>query len=92
MLYIVFLIGTVILAVLFLTSHVLKALKENDQHELIELQEQLKDEKAQALLYKREDDLVVSRREQIDKRLLHIRLDLIKTEDDLKDVIPRLLN
>lgn len=90
--YIVFLIGIVILFVLFLTSYVLKSLKESDRQALIELQERLNHEKVQAQLYKNEQKECEYRRARIDGKLLHIRLDLLRTEDDLKDVILRLLN
>lgn len=90
--YIVFLIGILVLFVLFLTSYVLKSLKEGDRHVLTELEEQIEEEKEQAQLYKKEQQQCEHRRVRIDEKLLHIRLDLIHTEDDLKDVFIRLLN
>jgi septal ring factor EnvC (AmiA/AmiB activator) len=90
--YILFLIGAVILFALFVTRMLLNSLKQNDREQIAELIQEVEYEKAQTQLYDIENHQLQHQRKRIDQKLLHIRLDLLNTEDDLKDVIPRLLN
>lgn len=92
MLYIVFFAGIVAGFALFLTNMLLKAAQENDAQRLVLLEEEIEHEKEQRQFYRQEQQRFKRNREGIDQQLLHIRLDLLNTDDDLKDVIPKLLH
>ena len=90
--YLVFILGVVILLVVFVTRMLLSSMKERDLEYIEEIMQEVEYEKAHSQLYDRENHLLELQKKKVEQQLLQVRLDLLNTENDLKDIIPRLIN